>query len=594
MLRKPLPSSPGGTSFPAMSKSENTTASTTASTTETHTAATRLLNRPVGALTELPEGFHGLAGARKVDALLALEDPKAFIAALDPAEALVLFTDIGLTDCTELLALTTPEQRAAFFDLDAWRGPELDTEKVDEWLDLLEAADADTVPEAVAALDSEFLTDYVLSLVKVVFERTDEDAYNYWLQSHDLVESPDGQLYLVVERGDEESARRVRRLLGELYRHDVEMGFSLLIHAQTGLRLENEELAHQFRVARLADLGFPPPEDAHVLYSRLNVAEIRDSLPERVPSIPPEAPPLGWALMRGDVRRDSFLARCLDAVEPGHDGDGRRDAVARELGLCVNRAVVASPEGLDLRDTDRLGELAVLVAGATSIGLEVLTEGSVSAGAALLGRVSVLELHQLGHTQLVELAVRARRIAARGGGLLDPDTLDLLSALDARPSPRWSAAAGEASQPFKRFAELAATTKRVAAAERQVDLFEHHLGFSRERFEAHAFTGLSPDDKRFIRFDTLLRTLAAHVGLGRAPSFDPLKASDVLALIGQLGAVMDRVAVFGGSLDGQARDALGAAARQLVEELRPLSRTDVPDARFLGGVLLVKNSTDVG
>jgi hypothetical protein len=77
-----------------------------------------------GALSYLPEGFHRLNGTRKVDAILSLEEPESFIQDLAPDAFYLLVQDIGSTDCTELLLLSSLEQRQVFSDIECWQAGE--------------------------------------------------------------------------------------------------------------------------------------------------------------------------------------------------------------------------------------------------------------------------------------------------------------------------------------------------------------------------------------------------------------------------------------------------------------------------------------
>ncbi len=534
----------------------------------------------VSALSRLPGAFHALSGARKVDAILSLEDPAGFVQSLAADELYLLVTDIGIVDTMELIAMSTTAQRRSFIDIDAWRGDELAPEALDEWLDVFADASNDLVMDTVGGLDPELIVAYLLTHTHELLDRTQEDEVVQYQSAWDLVWTPDREFVLVLPGGlDQEITSRIRRMLELLYRRDYIEARALLFSARTGLRLEQEELAYRFRRGRLADLGFADREEAHALWAPIPLDALRAQLDSQVPpQIYAEGERLSHALVRVGSR-PAFLNDCLAGLE-------RPDRFVQDFALCFNRAVVASPEGIVLKNSKRLDDIARRLHATISLALEHLADGDPDRGASLLDRAWCTQLHQAGHALAVERARRARAIEQRAEGLLDTITAKVVAGLLMTPTPRRWDPATDAYHAFETRAHLTDTDAVLARAEALIGLFEDKLGFSLEAYRSHEFAGLAEDDRLFIDFDVLTRTLLAHVAAGGAPSFEPLSAAQLDALAAAVGSLGTTAASLAAQLGGgAATPAFETAALRLQEAL--VAPSDDPMTRRVLSTLVL-------
>jgi hypothetical protein len=353
-------------------------------------------------LQKLPERFHELSGRRKADSILSLKDPAGFIQRLRPDEMYALVADIGVNDALGLIELTSDEQKLTFFDIDCWRGDTLDPGGMDQWLDTLQTIDPQFPIDMVGKLDPEMLCAYLLADTVEIFDRTQEDEINQYEAMYPQLRTRDGDFVLVQRHDlDTETQNFNRRMLEYLYRHDLEYARDLITSARSGLRLEQEELALQFRRGRLMDLGFPDPAAAHEMYARINVFELRRQLAEAEVRRPlDDDSGLALALVQSHVR-GSFLSECAQGLEAPEE-------FVRDFAHCVNRAIVASPEGMALQDATLFAETARRVHATVSLGLEQVTDGDVALGYGLSGPC------------LVRAAVPGRRTAGRGSRCAGP------------------------------------------------------------------------------------------------------------------------------------------------------------------------------
>jgi hypothetical protein len=327
-------------------------------------------------------------------------------------------------------------------------------------------------------------------------------------------------------------------------------------------------------------MGFPEPEDAHILYASIPVEAVKKILESQPkPSILGENNPIEWALSRAD-KTGLFFNACM-----ANANDVER--LIRDFALCVNRAIVASPEGLMLRDLSRLEEVGRIVHATISLGLEYLADGNLSRGTEILDKAWLVQLFQCGHRLTVERAIRGRKLMARGGGLLSDGVLASVTSLQVLPQPRFIDQNGQ-STPFTSLVDLETCDALLASGENLCRLFEQSFGFSIERFKSHVFAGLCLMDKRFVRFTTLARTMLAHTLLGNEPSFEPIELAQfdtLLAQLDQLPSAVDKlVATFGDSV----RELLEQSSQNLMEELGALQAGEKIKPGMLMGVLLLK------
>jgi len=527
----------------------------------------------------LPDRFFDLPGAKKIDALLNVENPKELIQSLGSEELYFLIHEIGLPDCTDIISLSSSKQRKAFIDLDCWMGDSFDIADFHRWLDIIKASSIHSVTETIGALDPELLVNYVLMNTHMIFDRSEEDDIQTYQSHGEIIYSPDREYALGIPAQTRDSVERLAFVIDQMYRHDQARARNVLRTAKADLRIEAEEMAWRFRTKRLCDLGFPEPEDAHVLYAPIRVQELLASLEkEKPPHSTDPAIPLGWSLARAR-NAGPFLDRCYHNLN-----DNTR--FLQQFVLCVNRAIVASPEGIALRNLDRVNSITQSVHATISLGLEHLAKGNLATGEAILDRVELVNLFQVGHGLIRLLADRAQKLRLRGGELFDEETTQLVAALCCRPQPRLGMSQGQWI-PFRTCAEVAEVSKALSRTENLCDVFENSFGFTLERFQEHGFKNIPESQRPMIEFKTLGRTLVAHIALDHSPSFEPLEADHAKTLIRDSADILDRVTKFAAELESNTQSLLNEMALLLVQELPSRSTVDEDDLRALSSVLLI-------
>jgi len=527
----------------------------------------------------LPERFFELSGSKQIDALLNVDKPRELIQSLPSEELYFLIHEIGPQDCTDIISMSSRKQRKAFIDLDCWLGDTFDVSDFHRWLDIIKASSIHSVTETVGTLDPELLVNYILLNTHMIFDRSEEDDIQAYQSQRDVIYSPDREYALGIPPQTRESVDRLAFVIDQMYRYDQDTARNILRTAKADLRIEAEEMAWQFRTKRLCDLGFPEPEEAHVLYAPIRVQELLASLEQETPrkNTDPEIP-LGWSLAKAK-NAGEFLDECYHALE-----DTSR--FVQQFVLCVNRAIVASPEGIALRNLDRVNAITKGVHSTISLGLEHLAKGDLATGKAILERVEFVHLFQVGHGLTRVLADRAHKLKQRGGELFDEETTQLISALGCRPQPKMGMHQGQWI-PFRTCAGIALVSKALTRTETLCTVFENSFGFTLERFEKHVFENIPESQRPMIDFKTLGRTLVAHIALDHAPSFEPLEAAHVKALIPDAASIHDRITRFSNELETETQTLLDEMASLLMQELPSKSTVDEHDLRALSSVLLI-------
>ena len=287
--------------------------------------------RDGAALARTRAGLSRARGKQRLDLILAAPDPGALTRSLPADELYFLVREVGLSDAAELVQLASPEQFRTFLDLDAWRGSAPDPARMLPWLRAARAAALRSDAEAsrwrskLAALDPELTSLILMDSLRVHDLERDPDPH---LESDRTLRTPEGR-YLVEFLVEGTEYLAAKGLVDDLYAQDPFQATRLLESVRWELRSELEESALRWRNARLADLGFPDPQEALSWFAR------PPARPAAEPGLP--ARPPGFFL--ASFRRGSLLDRAADRLDPAARDRFERQAVAAANAVMVADAV---------------------------------------------------------------------------------------------------------------------------------------------------------------------------------------------------------------------------------------------------------------
>ena len=310
--------------------------------------------------------------------------------------------EIGLTDAGGLLALASPEQVRDMMDLDCWRKDRLDGQRLLSWLMFLDEAGSGKLAEWALQADVELLVWLVKRHCEVVRKADVERDPDF---NPGRYFSFDDQ-YLLRFVGDEEPIlglllERLRVLDYRFYTHILEQ---TLFELETQL----EEEALRWRMARLADRGYPDFEQARELFRIVPPHTVR---PERYPRTGPppsrsrdtEAviPPDHAVLLVSEAQ--SFFGTALSAADPAI-----WERLSIELAYLTNHVVMA--EACDTGELSEIRRCAELVCDVLNIGLEYAAQGDPGRAAQLVQDSQLHAFFQIGWSLVLGLYQRAKHL----------------------------------------------------------------------------------------------------------------------------------------------------------------------------------------
>lgn len=507
-----------------------------------------------------------------LDAALKTGLPAKAIRELSPSDLYFALRETGPDTQAEALALATTEQVQGIFDLDAWEADRLNLVAVREWFAGLMGA----VPDSrlllhLKALDPELVVALIMSELMVYpvgpdFEADVPSGEADW-------QSPDGRFWIwrrATAIGDQ--AQLAVRVLDVLYREDPDLGMRLLMQATTGLLAEMEETAHQFREARLTDLGFPPYDAAIGLWQ------------PRTPK-DPEPPAMevdesaGRTLAVEVTRRSRFRDR-LAALPPEAQAAAQGQLVA-----IANAALVS--EAVPVRDREALTRTIGMVSGFLDLGLE-LPDGERYLA------TNLWALFQLGLGRVAPLSRRAVKVLrshvfdrwGRPFSLLSPGEAEFIRSLS-RPHPLFADPAAPEGR-----AVAFANSEQLTTAERTLNMLEAAAAFFfAENGMAETSRGwenpegvFPPREERTIH--TLFGTLLARIVLKQPVNVEPVTRADVAKLL----VNVEKLTGFRESLEklSSTSTALGELIRQDAEPWLQDLKDAAGKVELVSGVLYVE------
>ncbi|WP_373046377.1 DUF6178 family protein [Vulgatibacter sp.] len=458
-------------------------------------------------------------GKKKLDVVYDAADPQGLVRSLPAEDLYFAVQEIGKSDAGPLVQLASPEQFRAFVDLDAWKGDTLDTSELLLWVRLARGEDDDAYREKLAVLDIEVLELLLRGIVQI-FDLEEEGEPGDDVDGT-IERTVEGRFMLVYnEEGVEYAA--ARRVIQELYADDPFKAARMLYAVRWELESELSETAYRWRNARMADLGFPSPEEAVSLYARL----------DRKQALPPPggAPASAPGFFLAEFERGSLLDRAMGLVP-----DDARDALQLQILAVLNAAIVA--DRIDVSDLDAVHEQVRAVRETLALGLADLAGGEDPVQAsALLATVAPKKIFQAGFTRTLELKWRAEKMVKAlpirlPGAVLPlpemPDAEALAALLRRRPRYHGGLDGPAAPQRERPFATLADLQRGCAALERIEAVAQGfaQAGLQTDAAAPHVVAAWGEAGLARVRWGELFATAAAREAIGLPWAFEPLPAA---------------------------------------------------------------------
>jgi hypothetical protein len=461
------------------------------------------------------EAIRGSYGKAKYEMLLNATDGELLTPMLHPQEIYLTISEIGPEFASELLLMASTEQITTLIDLDCWEEDSLDPKTSLEWLSLL----LETGPIKASKTLSEMEPELVALLLKS-FIRIDAgpEAYD---SDDDIGNANRLEGLYDIHYFDDESAKTVGGLLKALQLEDEQAWIQLLelVRCESDSVLVEE--VYQTRNNRLLDFGFMTPAEARSIYTLLDPATF--ALPRdkkfdlEADGIQSPLPILRLAQPGG------LLAEVLAA--------GIEHSLATELCLLANRKMAA--DHVDLSDERAVSSSLSQLYSGLNLGMEHLAGQDIARAAELLRESYLLQIFQIGHSLIKELANRGKQLLATPAGkLLDGPYRRFIDSLQQNPPELfYGIRVGDPQQPeaistLKQLTHIESILQEIALQQRiYSELFVLDQAADKVNLE-HC----NIDKKSDLTLSDLFLTALANQLLGGDFSPRPLAVSEVNSL----------------------------------------------------------------
>lgn len=336
------------------------------------------------------ERFMGLPAKKKLEILTADPGAEGLVRGLPLQDFYLTLKELGEDGALKLLSFGSSRQVLFCIDMELWQKWDYRPEQGFRWLTLMRGLGEERATEQMRLLDPELIVLIFVNEITVgggLGDLIDSDErLGEWDHSFDGV--------FMISFLNKKHEDTVKWMLDLLHRNDQGLYASVMEGVKNELPPELEELSYQFRNGRLADLGFPSPEEAMEIYAPI--------MPESfVPSQGKDPVVSDESLPVPAGEDDSLFQRLLTREE----GEKAR----LELRYLLNSALIA--EGEEIADREGAERVMQRVHGRLNLALEYLTGGDEEEAIAIIGREYLKTLFRLGCGIVVRLRKRAGQVS---------------------------------------------------------------------------------------------------------------------------------------------------------------------------------------
>jgi len=338
-----------------------------------------------------PNQLSVLPPKERVALILCDADDKKLTRALHPQELYWLFKEVDTPDAMELLALAHPQQCLFILDMELWKGWTFEEDKAVEYLGYILKGSEEHFLELLPHLDFNLLS-LLLGRELVVAGgigdlNTDEERQTDWDHTFDDV--------FLIKFKNPKHAQVIGSFLELVCRFDNPLYTALMESVSGEVDIESEEECYHIKSGRLADLGFPPLDEAREIYSRINPATFTPGR-SKVLVQSGGATTHPATILTGTT----FLERVILRMDS--------ELFRMELNYLINTALVA--DQAHLVDTEYMKSVVERVYGYLNIALEYLCRGDETKGAEILGGEYLKNLFRLGFSIVLDLKFKAEKL----------------------------------------------------------------------------------------------------------------------------------------------------------------------------------------
>lgn len=231
------------------------------------------------------ESWRKLPAKKRIDALLAYEDPEELVKAMTAHDLLLTIDELGGESALELLELMQPIQVQEVLDLAIWDNDRLEANKAGNLLSLFFEANADRAVQQLDGLDVE-LIGLMLKMVADIYDTSlNEEPPDF---SGLASTSPGGRFIICFDDSAKAQglSHAMHRYIESLYGVDMKRVLSLLEKVRYELASGLEEASFKWRDGRLLDMGILPRDERLAYFATLNVGQLNKGETKTAPFVP--------------------------------------------------------------------------------------------------------------------------------------------------------------------------------------------------------------------------------------------------------------------------------------------------------------------
>ena len=498
------------------------------------------MSAPLARIAEAMNQLATLTPADQYQALVESEHTAELVRAMAPQDLHAIALAVGKEEALEMLPHCSGEQLVGLTDLSGWQGYRFDLVGFEDWLTAMFEAGHETIATYLKTADIEQLLLYMNHRFRVheADEEGDFPTLPNAVPNEALWYSPDRKFCLEIldwlKDHDRLPNDPIRPLLKTLEGMDPFRLSRVLAALRWELATPLEEDCLQLRNARMEEMGFPPLEEAVVLFARGQPRAILHAGARRLPAAEQTAPALTLRVRR----RNDLLATGLAGLSDAHRGH-----VLQELAYAANQLMVA--QGAPVGDPEAIKSTWLTLRATVSLALEFAVRGrsedeaeALSLTPDVLRQHSVQALFRAGYNLTIPLQDLARRIRRdprsgieRRATWLAEETQLLVDGLSQNQPVRLTTA--HEPSPLERLSELHELALRL---QQQLDIM---AGVFEDPNQAHLIlrrscNGTNCSDHEQLNLVTLQRTAQVNEQLTGQAHLQPIALSALETLRKQL------------------------------------------------------------
>lgn len=352
----------------------------------------------VAANREIVSKLAPLSGSKALNMVLDHENPGDLVKSMTKVDLFWLIKKVGEDDSFPLLSLASTEQWQYIMDMETWDRDTLNMPGTFQWLDRLQKADPERLPQFLYSEDGSLLSHLFFS--KIIDLRIKEDD--------DFV-PPEGyitfdNLYYVKILAGEQS-QDVEVILKNMALWDHTRFQALIMGIQGSIPAEIEEEMYRLKSVRLAEEGYLPFDEAAAVYAHLKIDRLKKDSSEYVLNIPEDDSTRALVPITPflTAREDDLFAITVSGI----DNYLVLDRLRLEFGGLCNQ--ILSADRIKFETVDDLVDVCRKAGGYISIGLEKLSEGNLKTAEEFIKNHPLVILFRAGFSQALELNWHAKK-----------------------------------------------------------------------------------------------------------------------------------------------------------------------------------------